>query len=758
MDPLTSNKREEVNLQKTDIILLKQANIEVEKVGAKTKNLAILINQDIKVPDGFCITTSGYKQFIEENQLAPKIDMEIYKKSSEDMRWEEIWDASLRIRAAFLRAKIPLKLKNSIVEFLKEYDPSTSFSVRSSSPVEDSRKHSFAGIHDSYVNISSIKEILKSIKMVWASLWSDRAILYREELELDSINSSIAVLIQEMVEEKISGLAFSQDPRGKKDHLIIEAIEGLCSELVDNEKEPEKWIIRREDRKTINHSRPSLYPDTLLAAEEKNHLLDYLFKLEDIFKFPVDVEWTGTGENLTILQSRPITSVIDQNQERQWYLTLTPSFENLKKLADKVEYELIIELENEGNRLSEDKPYDLSKEELADKIKERAGIYDKWKKIYWDEFIPFAHGIRNFGTYYNDLVKPDNPYEFMELLKNEDIIASKRNKEFEYLSTLIRKSQPLQEYLKQLLKKNSKGSSFVEQLKKIKDDNKYSKEFIDGFLNLIHNYMDISFGNISLQEHPETIIKNLLELAQKVEIKNADQREKGRDKQYYLEKLYRAAGDSRQEEVDEVLRIGRLSWKLRDDDNLLLGKVENQFLKFLKAGAEILEKENRLENLENLSLDDWPIIYKALRDDYHHLISLKKDEVDLKSEIDYKPRQLVGQPSSPGISTGKARIIKDFEDFSSLQSGEILVCDAIQPQMTFLISLASGIVERRGGMLVHSSIIAREMGIPAVNGISKATELIKNGELITVNGYLGLVVIGEAEFELEHSNQHAGQI
>ena len=69
--------------------------------------------------------------------------------------------------------------------------------------------------------------------------------------------------------------------------------------------------------------------------------------------------------------------------------------------------------------------------------------------------------------------------------------------------------------------------------------------------------------------------------------------------------------------------------------------------------------------------------------------------------------------------------------------------------MTFLVSLASGIVERRGGMLVHSSIIAREMGIPSVNGINKATQLINDGDLVTVNGYLGLVVIGSPEFELE---------
>jgi pyruvate,water dikinase len=101
------------------------------------------------------------------------------------------------------------------------------------------------------------------------------------------------------------------------------------------------------------------------------------------------------------------------------------------------------------------------------------------------------------------------------------------------------------------------------------------------------------------------------------------------------------------------------------------------------------------------------------------------------------------------MATGRARIITSLDDFSQFRSGEILVCDAVEPQMTFLASLAGGIVERRGGMLVHSSIIARELGIPAVNGVSRATEVLRNEDLLTVNGYLGLVVVGEPEFDLE---------
>ncbi|RJS48286.1 MAG: hypothetical protein CIT03_09205 [Methanobacterium sp.] len=736
-----------VKIKNPRILPLIEADIDVKMVGAKTKNLAILLNKNIPVPEGFCITTPGYKDFIELNNLSPTIDMEIYKKEPKDMRWEEIWDASLRIRSAFLKSQIPLVLEKEVIKHIKSYPNSTKFSVRSSSPLEDSKKNSYAGIHESYVNVVGIEEILKSIKLVWASLWSDRAILYRDEMELDSINSSIAVLIQVMVEEEISGLAFSHDPRGKDDNMIIEAIEGLCSELVDNEKEPEKWVINRE-REILSHKRPDTYKNTLLKSDELKNLLDKIINLEKIFNFPVDVEWTGTGRDLTILQSRPITSFTDDDLDRQWYLTLTPSFVNLKKLADKVENQLIGQLENEGIQLSREEPYGLSKKELAFQIKKRADIYFKWKKIYWDDFIPFAHGIRNFGTYYNDLVKPDNPYEFMELLKDEDILATRRNKKFQKLALILNTSPLLKEKLDEILKNGLTGPEFIRALKEIGNINEDFFEFINQFLDLLTNHLDISYENTSLQDHPEVILKNIQELAMR---KKSPPSVKD-SKKKYLNKLYQAAGDSRIKEVDEVLRIGRLSWKLRDDDNILLGRVENQFLKFLKHGAEILENEKRLKNREKLSIDDWEDIYSALITDSTSIIVLETSDESITAEIDFKPRQLVGQPSSPGIVTGKARIIKSFADFSTLKSGEIIICDAIQPQMTFLVALAVGIVERRGGMLVHSSIIAREMGIPAVNGVSDATELIKNGDLVTVNGYLGLVVIGKPEFDREHSN------
>ncbi len=88
-------------------------------------------------------------------------------------------------------------------------------------------------------------------------------------------------------------------------------------------------------------------------------------------------------------------------------------------------------------------------------------------------------------------------------------------------------------------------------------------------------------------------------------------------------------------------------------------------------------------------------------------------------------------------------MIADPSDVFGFNAGEILVCDAVDPTMTFVVPLSAGIVERRGGMLIHGAIIAREYGLPCVTGVPDATSLIHTGDQLTVDGYLGIVIIGE---------------
>jgi pyruvate,water dikinase len=119
------------------------------------------------------------------------------------------------------------------------------------------------------------------------------------------------------------------------------------------------------------------------------------------------------------------------------------------------------------------------------------------------------------------------------------------------------------------------------------------------------------------------------------------------------------------------------------------------------------------------------------------------EERSVREDFHLRPRQLIGQPAGPGVCTGRARVIQDPSDLFQFKSGEILVCDAVDPNMTFVVPIAAGVVERRGGMLIHGAIIAREYGLPCVTGVADAAKQIRTGDTITVDGFLGIVILGD---------------
>ena len=214
-----------------------------------------------------------------------------------------------------------------------------------------------------------------------------------------------------------------------------------------------------------------------------------------------------------------------------------------------------------------------------------------------------------------------------------------------------------------------------------------------------------------------------------------------------------AVDSDRKDEARELLDIGRISWRLRDNDNLLLARVEAQLLRAVHMAADRLRDAGRLETESVATEDAASVLIEALRDLSGGSVTLPRtEEPEKPSKIagsEGRPRQLVGQPASAGMQTGLVRHVRTAQDLGRFKAGEVLVCDAIQPMMTHLVPLACAIVERRGGMLIHGAIIARELGIPCVNGVSSAIESLDDGEVVTVDGYLGIVTVGPPEFDLE---------
>lgn len=728
------------------IIPIERANeYPVSKVGGKSKNTSFCHRENFRVPEGFVLTTDTYFEFLNKNNLTRAIDKEIVRKKMDEMRWEEIWDSALRIRHSFMEAKLPEKLEKEIVESLSKWPDDTMFAVRSSSPDEDSKEFSFAGIHDSFVNVVGSKQVMEKIKLVWASLWSDRALLYRKEKGLNSFTSSMAVLVQKMEYRDISGLAFTIDPsKNDSEHIILEAIKGSLDLLVDNKKEPERFKINKKSGELIEFTKEI----KTLTKESISSLYRSVIQIEDAFGEAVDIEWTGVGENFTVLQVRPITVLKeDDNKDRLWYLSLTPSGQKLIDLAEKVEKKLIPEMKADGEILAKESPENLKTEDLIEGLRIRGEKYSRWKKIYWDEFIPFANGIRNFGSFYNDLIKPSDPYEFVLLLKNENLLAEKRNIEMGKLANILREDPEIKADLDDLMSKKLSGQELLDRIK--------GSEFLDKFISFMNTEMNISYDNTSLESVPEIHLGIILELSKDEEVELASTKflRERQERDSLHEKYLKIALENNKLEVSKNwLRIGQVSWKLRDDDNILLGKIENQLLLFMMECLNRIYEEGKIDKMpRTCQSSKWEEVYKYMLGD-GDLELADENEKDKDEDLESRSlasRQLVGNPSSGGFYTGKARVIKSIEDFKGVEKGEVLVFDAIQPQMTFIISLAGAIVERRGGMLVHSSIIAREMKIPAVNGVTNATKLIKTGDMVTVNGDMGVITIGRPEFDIE---------
>jgi pyruvate,water dikinase len=274
--------------------------------------------------------------------------------------------------------------------------------------------------------------------------------------------------------------------------------------------------------------------------------------------------------------------------------------------------------------------------------------------------------------------------------------------------------------------------------------------FYREFDAFVGRYMDIAYDDEALDRRPDLLLRIVLELSTETDRKEVESADRSESLE---QRLLDAVGPEREAEARDVIRVGRLSWRLRDDDNILMGRLGNQLRRVLDLGAARLRSQGRLIGPEHVPYEAAEAVSAALRDSPTSKLWLPRASEEPTGADPLPPgqtpRQLIGQPAAPGLVTGRARIVRRAGDIGEFERGEILVCDAIQPTMTQLVPIAGGIIERRGGMLIHGAIIARELGVPCVNGVVDATESLRDGDLLTVDGYLGIVTVGPPEFDLE---------
>ncbi|MBN2228457.1 MAG: hypothetical protein JW779_02615 [Candidatus Thorarchaeota archaeon] len=299
--------------------------------GGKAANLTALSKAGFQVPKGFVITTDAYREFISFNNLEQIANKYLVDFNHEDT--EQLRNAANRMREEIEKASLPDHLISKVKLAYSELGEG-SVAIRSSATAEDLPDASFAGQYDTSLNIEGIDNVLHHIKRCFASMWTTRAIAYREENHIPHEHVRLAVVVQSMIQPKCAGVMFTRNPFSEStSEIIIESNFGLGESVVSGYSIPDRYVVNciaPENYSLV--SREIGTKDTIIERDhsgkgtqqikisqeqsQKSSLEDdevlELAKIgssiERFFKSPQDVEWAIDSKgDIHILQARPIT-------------------------------------------------------------------------------------------------------------------------------------------------------------------------------------------------------------------------------------------------------------------------------------------------------------------------------------------------------------------------------------------------------------------------------------------------------------------
>ncbi|AUA08007.1 phosphoenolpyruvate synthase [Streptomyces sp. SID8382] len=321
------------------------AETQVAVVGGKGGHLGGLSRiEGIRVPDGFCVTTDAFRQIMAE---VPSIDDQLDQlaRVNPDDR-EAIRTLSARIRRTIEGIAIPGDLAGAITRALGRHGEQAAYAVRSSATAEDLPTASFAGQQDTYLNVVGPTAILQHISRCLASLFTERAVIYRRRGGIDHRTVHMAVVVQRMVCPDAAGILFTADPvTGNRKVATVDAGFGLGEALVSGLVNPDVFTVRHGEivARTIAAKQRAVHalPDggtreaaidarrqeqPALTDAQVVRLVELGRRIEAHFGRPQDIEWCLVDDDFQIVQSRPITTLFpipeSGDQENHVYLSV----------------------------------------------------------------------------------------------------------------------------------------------------------------------------------------------------------------------------------------------------------------------------------------------------------------------------------------------------------------------------------------------------------------------------------------------------
>ena len=307
---------------------------DIDLVGGKGASLGEMTDAGLPVPPGFVVTAGTYRDFIEDTGIDEEL-FEAVDVDSEDSA--ALAEAEAQAKSLILDTPMPDGLHEEIESAYDALGDGKAFvAVRSSATAEDLPDASFAGQQETYLNVER-DDLVDRVKRCWASLFTQRAIYYRQQKGFEHDVVNIAVVVQKMVDADKSGVMFTSHPSTGAPKVIIEGAWGLGEAVVSGSVSPDNYVVDREtedvEEVTIAEKKVMMERDAdtgetierevpdpkrtarVLDDEELSSLVALGRRVEEHYGTPQDVEWAIVDGDVYMLQSRPITTISDDVQE-----------------------------------------------------------------------------------------------------------------------------------------------------------------------------------------------------------------------------------------------------------------------------------------------------------------------------------------------------------------------------------------------------------------------------------------------------------
>jgi phosphohistidine swiveling domain-containing protein len=296
---------------------------DLPAVGGKALNLGRMIRAGLPVPSGFCVTTDVYRRVVGDRLADDLLALTDGPATERGQQAEEL-------RRHVLEAPVPEDLAGSIAAHYSALGNDVAVAVRSSATAEDLPGASFAGQQDTFLNVVGAAAVLDAVRRCWASLWTDRAVSYRDTQDIDHADVALAVVVQLMVDAEVAGVMFTANPvTGHRGQLVIDASPGLGESVVSGAVNPDRFVLDATTgavaSSTVGDKRSAVRAvagggtrtedaeaadDLCLDAAQLASLTGLAAAVHRVYDSPQDTEWAiDAAGNAWLTQARAITTL-----------------------------------------------------------------------------------------------------------------------------------------------------------------------------------------------------------------------------------------------------------------------------------------------------------------------------------------------------------------------------------------------------------------------------------------------------------------